>query len=212
MRTIKMVVASLMAAAVFTATVSATASAALPEFQPTPNEFSALGGKGTLTAGIFSITCTSSAVASGNGKITGPKLITATLTITGCEVLGQKANSLGDGAGVVLVEVEGEACYISKLNKEAGIDLTVLPESGVHIELPSLKELLTAKGAVVLKATPVNKTVLQGTVATGSGVDGVQCEGKESALLVTKQEGTFEHASESTIDEVFFFKEGVLLA
>src|ERR1700741_1577070 len=85
------------------ATVTATASASLPEFVgPFPVGFAAKSGATKLeTVKGAVITCTAD---TGAGEVTGPKTGTVTITFSGCEfvTLGLPCNTVGVPPGEIV--------------------------------------------------------------------------------------------------------------
>src|SRR5579859_758734 len=92
-----------MAILALSATITASASAALPEFAgPFPVPFTAKSGLTRLeTVKGAVITCLSD---TGSGEVTGPKTGTVTITFTGCELvtLGLSCNTVGVPPGDIV--------------------------------------------------------------------------------------------------------------
>jgi hypothetical protein len=88
-----------MAMAAMSAIASATASASLPEWTPTIDNFTAKSGKSTLeTVSGEKIVCKEDKV---TGERTSAKTGKATITFIGCEANGLKCNSAGAKNGEI---------------------------------------------------------------------------------------------------------------
>lgn len=202
MRQLKIVGAVLGTVFALSAIASATASAALPEFNPgtAGTKLTGTSGSGTLltaTKGI--IECTSDTV---SGELTGKKTGKATVTFKGCSAFGfLGAKSLGDAEGVILTKVALELCYINKAKKEVGV-LTEVTEP-VHVEVAG--KLLKITGDAVGKITPVNTKTKKFKLEykqKGGTQEPAGCEGKTENLKVEENEnGKVENAGEATTEE-----------
>jgi len=139
----------------------ASASASALEFldNVTGNTFTATSGAGELrdVANGLSIKCEKDTVTLANGKITGAKTIEVVVDFEQCTFLGVVANSLGDVAdttgnkrGLILAPAKGELCTIKA--GEVGVFFTV---PLLHIEVPSLGELLEVNGTALGVITPL---------------------------------------------------------
>ena len=203
MRKLISVFAALSAVMALTAVGASTASAALPEFLPGSGTFTATSGKGTLTAGAFSITCTKD---KASGSITGAKTVESTVDFESCTALGFPANSLGDSSGVILTgTLKGELCFIKETAPlEVGVYFT-LPSGGIHIEIPAAAALDVVSGTVIAKAEPLNVSQTTGKLIIAAP-NLTKCGGKEASLKSAKNEGAAESASEVTTEEVTFAK------
>jgi len=73
---------------------------------------------------------------------------TGTLDFKGCTALGLAANTLGDASGVFLAKVLYLICLTNSSTLLFGI-LVLALESPVHIEVPSVKQLILVKGFVI---------------------------------------------------------------
>jgi hypothetical protein len=143
-----------------TATVTASASAALPEFVgPFPAPFTAKSGLAKLeTVKGAVISCTAD---KGAGEVTGPKTGTVVITFSGCEfvALGLPCNTVGAPPGEIatttLVVTLG---YINAPKKEAGIDLSTAT-GGPLMEFVCGPLPAKVVGSVIGKVTPVNKPI-----------------------------------------------------
>jgi hypothetical protein len=205
MRGIKLIGAVMMAL-MLTVVVSATASAALPEFLPgtAGTKATAKSGKATLAIkGGSTITCKASEVTKGNGELLGTKTALAVIDFTGCTAFGLPANSLGDLKEVILAHVELTLCYIKKAT-HVGVIFETLP---VHIEIPSTKLLVTVTGSFVGLIEPINKKTATYTlnIAQAGGVQGIEkCEGGAARTLLSSVDGgantqSGEEAKEGTL-------------
>jgi len=162
MRSIKIAGMLFVLVLVVSAVASASAVAA-PEFLGTlPTSITGTSGEGELTdpASGLVIKCKKDKV---SGKVLTATTVEATVDFETCKIGGFAAQSLGDKSGIILVPVTGKLCYINKANKEVGT-LFVLPEGGIHIEVPSLGELLVITGSVVGLSEPVNTASTEGKV------------------------------------------------
>jgi hypothetical protein len=197
------------------AIMSATASAALPEFTPgaAGTKFTGKSGAGTLsTAAKGIIECGTDQVA---GELIGTtkKEAIATITFKSCKafgILGTK--SLGDVEGTILAKVELELCYINKAKKEVGM-LTELAET-VHVEVAG--KLLKISGDAVGAITPVNIKGKNFTITykqKGGTQEPSGCEGKTENYEVQENEtGPVEKAGEETTETTEFTIEQTLVA
>src|ERR1700693_5687613 len=194
--------------AVLAATLPAVTLAALPEAldNVVGNTFTGTSGEGKFTDPETKLTIVCKK-AKASGVLTGPKTGEGTGDFEECTVAGLAAHSLGDTGGVVLIPAAGELCYINKSTKEVGLLLRVSP---VHIEVPTIGELLLITGEVVGKVSPINKLT-----TTGTDVDSgkTRCEGSEDALSFEKNENGKPLAAELTRTvEVTFAKDAELMA
>jgi hypothetical protein len=204
MRIAKTLGLTIMAVLALSMIASAGASAALPEalVNVAGNTFTATSGAGELTAGELKIKCTSD---TGSGSVTGAKTLTAEVHFAKCSILGLPANSLGDAAETILVTgLDGELCYIKKAAPvEVGVFFTLL--TPVHIEIPSLGELVIVTGSVVGKLTPINSSKT-GPYTLEFPKTPLQCEGKTAKLSASQNEGAAKAATEVTTETVTFAK------
>ena len=141
------------------ASVTASASAALPEFVPSPMPFAATSGATTLdTVSGATIRCVSD---TATGEVTGPKGGTVTIRFTGCELvtLGLVCNTVGVPPGeIVTASLLMTLGYINEVKKEVGIDLSTATGAPLmEFMCGSLRVLVD--GSVIGKATPVNKLI-----------------------------------------------------
>ena len=199
-----------LAVALFAVTASA-ASAANPEFLDgtvTGLTFTVKSGEGVLedTATKLAIKCEKDTVSLANGLVTGPKTIEITVDFENCTVAGLAENSLGDAAKTVLVALKGELCYISKAEKHVGILFTLTP---VHVEVPTLGELLELKGTMLGLVKGVNKLEVGNTITFNSTTASEKCEGGTADQLSIEKahNGKPLAATETTTEEVTFDKD-----
>jgi hypothetical protein len=119
----------------------------------------------------------------------------AVLHFSGCKAEGFfPANTLGDGPEIILVPILFLICLVEPVKLVFGI--LILPEETVHIEVPSLGQLVLVKGAVIAE--------LEGAGLKGkefkyklSGKEGHQ----EAALKCTINGKEFKHTYESANDK-----------
>jgi hypothetical protein len=167
---------------------ASSASAALPEAlgNVAGNTFTFTSGAGELvdlTTGL-AIKCKKD---SGSGTVTNSKELTSTVDFDECTIGGLAAVSLGDKSGLILVSLTGKLCYTEPTKKEVGI-LFTLPAGGLHLEVPSLGELLQITGSVVGKMTPVNSSTTAYTLSLAD--PNIKCSGatgKEDVLEIEKE-------------------------
>ena len=149
-----------MAALALGATVTASASAALPEFGgPFPVPFTSKSGVTTLeTVKKAVIRC---AADTGVGEVSGPKTGSVKITFTGCELvtLGLPCNTVGVPPGeIVTASLLMTLGYINEPKKEVGVDLSTATGAPVmEFVCGPLRTLVD--GSVIGKITPVNKPV-----------------------------------------------------
>lgn len=141
------------------ATTTASASAALPEFVPSPMPFTAKSGAVSLeTVSKAKISCTSD---TATGEVTGPKAGTATIKLSGCELvtLGLTCNTVGAPPGeITTVSLLMALGYISAPKKEVGLDLSTAT-GGPLMEFVCGPLKVLVEGSVIGKVTPVNKLI-----------------------------------------------------
>jgi hypothetical protein len=206
MRSIK-IAGMLVALALVISAVASASAFANPEFLGTfPTTFTGTSGEGELKdpASGLTIKCKKDKV---SGSVTSGTASEATVDFESCKIAGLAAQSLGDKGGVILVPVTGVMCYINKSTKEAGT-LFTLPSGGIHIEVPSLGELLVITGNTVGKATPINTSSTSGTIeVTGSK----SCEGQKNGLTVEKDHNGEPLAGEEITTESLTFSKALTL-
>ena len=156
-RTIGLCCAALVA---LSATMTASAAAAPPEFTgPFPTPFTSKSGVTVLeTVKKATIRCTAD---TGSGEVTGPKAGAITITFTGCEfvTLGVTCNTVGVPPGtIVTVPLLMTLGYINGPKKEVGVDLSTAT-GGPLMEFTCAGLRVTVAGSVIGKITPVNKVV-----------------------------------------------------
>jgi hypothetical protein len=141
------------------ATVTASASAALPEFLPSPMPFTAKSGATTLeTVSKAKITCISD---TATGEVTGPKTGTVTIKLSGCELvtLGLACNTVGAPPGeITTVSLLMTLGYINGPKKEVGLDLSTAT-GGPLLEFVCGPLKVIVEGSAIGKVTPVNKLI-----------------------------------------------------
>jgi hypothetical protein len=158
------------------AVAATAASAANPEFldNVTGNTFTATSAEGKLTAEGLTIICKADKVTLENGKVTGAKTISTVVDFEKCTIAGLAAQSLSDTEGKILVAATGELCYIGKASeKHVGVFFKITP---VHIEIPSLGELLEVKGSVLGLVKSVNTLSTANTVTISEATSKEVCE------------------------------------
>jgi hypothetical protein len=202
------------ALALFAIAATAPASAANPEFldNVTGNTFTAKSGKGELKAAA-PIVCQSDKITLENGKVTGAKTILVVIDFEKCAVAGFAPQSLSDTEGKILVAATGELCYINKAEKHVGVLFTITP---VHIEVPSLGELLIISGTMLGLLKPPNmlSAVTQPTLTINATTAKEKCEGGvlDELTLEKNHNGKPEAATETTTEELIFDKDIEVMA
>jgi hypothetical protein len=143
------------------AVVSASASAALPEFSgPFPKPFKVTSG--ALLAETVNKVQARCKAGTNSGEITGPQTGGATLKLTGCEVFGLKCSSAGAAPGEIVSNLLSATLgYINKAKKEVGISLESAT-GGAVAEFSCGSVHIRETGSVIGKLTPVNKEVAAG--------------------------------------------------
>jgi hypothetical protein len=196
---------------VLSAGLTASASAALPEFVgPFPTTFTSKSGKTTLeTVKKAVITCVSD---KGSGEVTGPKTGTMKITFTGCEfvTIGLACNTVGVPPGeIVTAPLVMTFGYINGPNKEVGIDLSTAT-GGPLMEFSCGGLRVIVDGSVIGKITPVNKVVtppnhyiLKFTQAGGKQKP-AKFEGGPTDVLSTSFGGPFAESGLSSTEAVSF--------
>jgi hypothetical protein len=189
----------LMAALAPIAVACATAAAELPEVSGGKGiKFTEVTGKVTMEQeGGASISCKKSSQA---GEFANAKEGTDLLKLEGCTSSGLSTNSSGDAAGVILIKTDILLCYINAPAKDVGVLFTVLPTTGVKLEIPSVSLTFEVKDRFVALITPVN-TLTKNYVLLLQQESGKQkiekCEGNTNGaevLLWKTDAGTFRDA------------------
>jgi len=203
------------------AAMSTAASAALPEFlgNVVGNTFTATSGKAELLAPAnnVKIVCEKDTISLANGKVTGAKTIEVVIDFEQCTDLGFAANTLGDKndtegkkLGLILVPVKGELCYITAATKHVGIFFTV---PTLHIEVPTLAELLELKGSVIGLIAPDNKLMTGPYTLTLAKENIKECGVAKAVLLYETNHDKKPIAGEMiTTETITFDKEIELMA
>lgn len=214
-----------MAMLALSAATVASASAALPEFEPVgkkfPVKFKSKSGAGTLeTVGGRLISCTAD---TNVGEHTGAKALIVVVTFTGCttKFLGITLNCQTAAAKkgeIITKELEGTLGYINKAAKEVGVALK--PKGGgnfVNLECEGIG--IEVRGSVIGVVTPLNKLVktTEHFTLTFSQAKGVQkptkLEGEAKDVLETStSKGAFEESGLGTADEITFVEEAKINA
>jgi hypothetical protein len=190
---------------------AATASAAAPEFldNVAKNTFTGTSGAGKLEDPVTKLTiaCKKDNVLLEGNEITGPKAITADVHFEGCTLAGLPANSLGDAKEVILAKATGELCFTNKAPLTVGILFKITP---VHIEVPSILELVEVTGTALGTITPVG-TLTTGpyTLTLSATTAKEKCEGGVAPELKVEKEHnkTPLAAIESTVETLTFDKD-----
>jgi hypothetical protein len=193
------------------ATATATASAALPEFVgPIPVPFTAKSGVTTLeTVKKAQIRCASDTAA---GEVTGPKTGSTTITLSGCEfvTIGFPCNTPGLPPGeIVTTTLIMTLGYINEPKHEAGVDLATAT-GGPLIEATCGPLRMIVDGSVIGKITPVNKVIappghftLRFSQALGKQKP-THFEGGPIDVLSTSFGGPFAESGLSSSDSISF--------
>ena len=185
-----------------------SASAANPEFldNVTGNTFWGESAVGRLKAGAFTIECKKDMFFIPSGKVTGSKTLEAPIAFENCQLLGLATNSLGDPAKTILVAAKGTLCYISKAAKTVGVEFQITP---VHIEVPSVGELVEVTGTALGAVKTVNTLSTANTITLNETTSKEKCEGGKAVELKTEKEhdGKLEAGLETTTEEVTFDKD-----
>ena len=201
------------------ATLTASASAVLPEFVgPFPTPFTAKSGATTLeTVKKATITC---ATDTAIGEVSGPKSGVETITFSGCELvtLSIPCNSVGLPPGeIVTAPLLMTLGYISGPKKEAGIDLSTATGGPLMTFLCGPLRVLV-DGSVIGKITPVNKLVkppahfmLKFVQAAGKQKP-PKFEGGPIDVLFTSFGGPFVESGLSTTETIAFGPPTMVLA
>jgi hypothetical protein len=214
MRILKRSAGLLVIALALFAVAATAASAANPEFldNVTGNTFTAKSGKGELK-GAAPIICQKDLITLENGKVTGAKTISTVVDFEECTVAGLAAQSLSDTEGKILVTATGELCYINAKEKHVGVLLKITP---VHIEIPSIGQLVEVTGTVLGLLKPVNtlSSVTQPTLTINATTLKEKCEGQalDELKSETGHNGKPEAATETTTEEMTFDKDIEVMA
>lgn len=217
MRKVKMVGYSVLALLAISVVASASASAALPEFTPVPNAFTAKSGKATLQQkGGATVTCkTSETTAKAKNEVKTEKTGVYDILFLGCETLGKVCTGLTDTvAGSILSIGTFSISYLSKAAKTVGIKL----ETGeVHFECGAGAALLTVKGCALGSLEKVNtktKTLTLNLTQKEGANELILDEAKTECKLLSQNEAKgFLQSGEGAVEAVITTeKEGELKA
>jgi hypothetical protein len=144
-----------------TSMVTASASAALPEFSKTGVTFVSKSGASTLEAGEVAIKCLESKAE--KGEITSAKMVSKlVVTFTGCEAEteGKKCKPNGETGTIKTNELQGELGYTNKTEKKVGLDLkptTASENIFVNLSAKCLPlEHNAVENGVIGQITPIN--------------------------------------------------------
>jgi hypothetical protein len=208
------VIAALTAALALAVIGSASASAALPEFTGAvlPKAYETSLGKVTFELNLSgaegnAISCQSGSDA---GKITGHKTLTAKFAFKNCHPVGYPritCTTAGAASGEIKTgELNASLVYISKANKEVGIDFNPYEkEKELEYGQPTFA-LFNCEGAreiisraVIVPITPINTSTTKFTL-TFAQKQGVQkptkYENEEGKLVTNTLQGTFQGGGE----------------
>jgi len=218
MKRFRMVSLCLAAMIAVPAVVSASASAALPEFSgPFPKPFKVKSGAFIVeTVNRVKASCKAGTNA---GEMTGPQTGRATLKLTGCEVSGFKCSSAGAAPGEIVSNLLSATLgYINKAKKEVGISLESAT-GGTVAEFTCGSVRVTETGSVIGKVTPINKKVKAGKPFT---LKFTQTRGKQKptkfeggptdVLMASVNGGKPEEAGVSAKGELTFTEVGEIKA
>jgi hypothetical protein len=212
MRTVKLSCAVFILALLVGA-LAAPALAANPEFldNVTGNTFTATIGEGRLTSGALTVICKKAKITLENGKVTAAKTLSTVVDFEKCSIAGLIANSLGDPAGTILVAATGELCYTNKAGKLVDVLFNITP---VHIEIPSLGELIEVKGTVLGLVVFVNFLSLLDTITISEQSSKERCEGGTTPVFAIERghNGKPEAARETASEELTFDKDTEVMA
>jgi hypothetical protein len=202
--------------------IGATTASAAPELLPdsgviTEYTFSAKSGAGKLVAmpSGLTIECASDKVTLASTKITSTTHFEADVDFEKCTIGGLAAHSLGDvndatGGGLILTRVLGLLCLF-KDGTAAELEVGVFFEldNPVHIEVPTLGQLLEVKGSVIGVFASADLNVLKaGTYKLTLAKPNLkECEGKKASLKVEVEHTNPESAEEITTEEITFDKD-----
>jgi hypothetical protein len=195
--------ATLISVLSLTAVLAGSAIAALPEFLPgTESTIGGTSGKSSWQIqGAGTIKCEKDKPL---GKILGPKTAQFDIHYEGCKAVGFAANSPGDKAGVILVLYTGRLCPTSKASKTVGMVKEVSPT--LVIEVPTAKQKIEVKGAVIGDVKPINKSQTTGELVftQKEGKPGIEkCEGEAASVLLAKEaEKEFKPAGEEGVESL----------
>jgi hypothetical protein len=152
--------------AAFAMPASVAAQFPLPEWKgPFPKAFTATSGPSLFEATRRAqVTCKAD---TASGEVTGPLAGSARITFTGCEPFAGDELFKCENAGAPLGEVRTEPLtttlgYIVKASAEVWLELS--PKKGsiwpiFECETPEGRPIVTLRGSVIGKLTPVNKKV-----------------------------------------------------
>jgi hypothetical protein len=150
--------------------------------------FTGKSGKATLQVkGGMSISCTASEVKEKEGELLNSTTALAIIRFSSCTTGGLGINSLGDPGNVILAHVEISTCLIK--TGDSGLYLKLLP---LHLEVPSIKLLLTVQGGLLALVSPTKESTktFALTIEQKGGVQTIEkCEGGSARTLETSTDG-----------------------
>jgi hypothetical protein len=195
--------------------IGASTVSAAPELLPdsgviTENTFTAKSGAGKLVAASgLTIECASDTVELANTKILSTIHLEAIIHFDKCTFTGLAVNSLGDKSGIILVLVLGLLCLFKDGTPlEVGVFFEL--KNPLHLEVPTLGELLEIKGSVIGLFASADLNVLKTGVykLTLAKPNPKECEGKKASLLTETEHNAKPEASEEiTTEEITFDKD-----
>jgi hypothetical protein len=191
MRRFRLFAAVVMTALALVAISAATASAKNTDFLPGTGGTKINSASSTATIqvkGGGSIVCESSV---GSGSLTSSTEGSLTVTFKRCRAFGLPVNGLGDATETITVRVKANGCEIAA--GDPGLAFTIEPSTGVHLEIPSVKQLLVIVGTDVVlvegKNTEKNVTFGLNTKQAGGVSEFTKCNGTSLILLSSLNEG-----------------------
>jgi hypothetical protein len=201
MRRVKLIGVAILAVVALSAVVSASASAAAPEFKPAEGKITATSGLSILQikGGNAIFECEKDILTI---TITGAKTTTFDWDFYGCKVDGIfEGNSPGDAAGTILIDGTDTLCKISgtRIGDALAITPVTVEVAGKHSEV---------EGTVIGEVTPTGKKTLTGELIleqSGGAQKITKCEGETGTLIILANEetgGTKKEAGEATTDKL----------
>jgi hypothetical protein len=215
-RIIGLMLLSLLALGAFAASTASAEEGVLP-----PETFTGTGGAGELaTLGGSNIKCTKVDILEGKFLEKSDEHGLAILHFSECKAeTFFPARTLGDESGIILVPILFLICLVEPVKLVFGI--LILPEeTTVHVEVPSLGQLVLVKGAVIAELEGAGlkgkefKYKLAGT--KGDQTTALKCtilgkEFKHTYEAANDKEAKDEHASQEAKFTIKFTKEVELM-
>jgi hypothetical protein len=175
-------------------TFTTTAPAVLPQFVLPEGEAFPVSLEGSLSFAKINLTSTVAHIAceglKSKGSITSAKALSLTLELKDCVRAGEKCNTEGAEAGLVVLPWNATLVYIDKAKKEVGVLLELAKTTIIKCGVEPREVEVKAKGSLIVPVTPVNTKTSKVDLATLKG----NGEGKQEVTEYESEIGEVEKA------------------